>query len=141
MAITTTAKRIEVKKAGALIIQKRKLLVERSTGKQTFNTLGGKLEVGESFEEALKRELYEETGLIIEPLHMHPFGTFSTLMDDGSDRIIHIATFIISDWVGEPIPSLEVEELVWVDSQTELELSESLREFSIPKLKQLNLID
>lgn len=56
---------------GVLIIKDNKLLMSKrkgAYGKGTYGTCGGHLEFGESPEEGVKREVFEETGLKIKSL-------------------------------------------------------------------------
>ena len=50
----------DIHKAAGIIIRDRKILIERSYGKDTFMAPGGKLEQGETPSEAAIRELKEE---------------------------------------------------------------------------------
>ena len=50
-------------KSAGIIIKDGALLVLRSKGKDTFYAPGGKLDSGETPEQAMSRELYEEVGL------------------------------------------------------------------------------
>src|SRR4051812_20782408 len=53
-------KQVDIHKAGGIIIRDKKLLVERSKGKDFFKTPGGSIELGETPKQALVRELLEE---------------------------------------------------------------------------------
>jgi 8-oxo-dGTP pyrophosphatase MutT (NUDIX family) len=44
-------------------------LLQKRTDTNDWGTIGGALELGESFEEAARRELYEEAGLTTKQLH------------------------------------------------------------------------
>lgn len=58
--------------AGVAIIvlnESREILLQRRTDTGDWGTLGGALELAESFEEAARRELYEEAGLRTERLN------------------------------------------------------------------------
>ncbi len=70
---------------GALIIEDgRILLVERGKDplKGYWSLPGGLLEIGEKLDDAIRREVLEETGLIIEPLHLHEI--FERIMPDAN---------------------------------------------------------
>ena len=73
---------------GALIIEgSRILLVERGKEplKGYWSLPGGILEVGETLDQAIRREVLEETGLIIEPLEVVEL--FERIMPDTDGRI------------------------------------------------------
>ena len=59
--------------------------------KNKWNGLGGKLEPGESPEECVKREVFEESGLIIESPNLHGVITFPKF-DGIDDWIVFVYT-------------------------------------------------
>jgi 8-oxo-dGTP pyrophosphatase MutT (NUDIX family) len=58
-------RRIDVHKAGGIIIRDRKLLISRSKGKELFINPGGKVEGSETLKETLVRELMEESQITV----------------------------------------------------------------------------
>lgn len=106
----------EIHKAAGIIVRDKKLLVVRTRGKTTFFAPGGKLEEGETYEQALVRELREELMMELEAHHYEPFGTFSAEADDKPGVILHMTTFLIKDYTGPLQASSEIEELAWVDA-------------------------
>ena len=59
----------------ALIEREGKLLLERRRDTGQWNPPGGRVEIDESFEQALRKQVLEETGLTIARFSL--FGTFS----------------------------------------------------------------
>ncbi|MGX1193414.1 NUDIX hydrolase [Metabacillus sp. SLBN-84] len=61
---------------GAIIEDENgRILLQQRTDRQEWGIPGGLLELGETFEETVKREVYEETGLSVEDLNL--FGIYS----------------------------------------------------------------
>lgn len=58
---------------------------------------GGKLELGESPEQALKRELLEETGI-----HVCRAQRLEVLDHHFTDRIVTLNFYLVEEWQGEP---------------------------------------
>lgn len=101
----------------AIIMRDGKFLMLKRAGKHgggTWSVPGGWQEVGETFEEAVKREVAEEVGCEIGNLR---FGavTNNYFPEEG---IHSISIFSLADWVsGEPqnLEPEKCEELRWVD--------------------------
>lgn len=74
--------------------------------------VGGKFEVGESVEECMKREIYEETGLIAHQLKLHGFVCFPGLYH-GEDEGMFVYT--CQDFSGT-LHDCDEGELEWVNN-------------------------
>jgi 8-oxo-dGTP pyrophosphatase MutT (NUDIX family) len=105
--------------AGVFIHKDGKILLQRRKDNGMWADHGGSLEIGESAEEAAKRELFEETGLIANKLDF--FGVYSgkdTLgMYPNGDKVFFVLTFwTCDDFSGKLNPNPEeVLELKWFD--------------------------
>jgi len=104
-----TEKQIVQKSAG-LLIRDRKLLVVKSKGKDFFIPPGGKPENGETVQEALAREMLEETGLEVSVGKMAVLGVYTALAAGNEDKIVTMTAMLINA-EGDPTPCAEVEEL------------------------------
>ena len=91
---------------------------ENDVHKDKWNGLGGKFELGESPEECVIREIYEESGLKIVSPKMKGFITFP-LFDGVDDWYVFL--FVAEEFTGELIDSAEGR-LEWVPTDKLLEL-------------------
>ncbi len=86
--------------AGAMVRGGRVLLVKRSPQARHYSDVwdvfGGHVEVGESLEEALRREAREELGVEIESFR--PLGTVHDPVEPAD-----ITVFAVVGWRGEPV--------------------------------------
>jgi len=94
----------------ALVIKDRKLLVAKEFNEKEYHTPGGTINFSETPEEALKRELIEETG--VQLLSMEPFVKINGKTFDGDNLLLE--TFLV-EIKGMPKPSSEIESLQWID--------------------------
>ncbi|ATP41992.1 DNA mismatch repair protein MutT [Solibacillus sp. R5-41] len=127
---------IKVAIKGVLIKNNKMLIVKRSafdeTGAGTWESVGGVLQFGESFEVALKREFLEEAGLNISvSTHL-----FSTTFLTKKTRQIVLLTFLCECQNDEISLSDEHEQFMWA---TKSELMELLPEEIINDYKVHNV--
>lgn len=95
---------ILVRPSGDLLIQQRRAGTD-CAGQWEFP--GGKLEAGETAEQALARELQEELNIVIdEPIFM------TCLEHDYEHAHVSLHTYMIHDWQGEA-EGLEGQKIVW----------------------------
>lgn len=100
--------------------QQRIFLTQRSASSHMANKwefAGGKIEPGETAEQALKRELNEEVGIVVTG-----YQPFATIEHDFSDRHVTLNFFIVEQWQGEPY-GREGQPQRWV-AQSDLDAAE-----------------
>ena len=105
--------------ASIIIHSEHKVLLQKRTDNNCWGYHGGAIEVGEIVEDAAKRELFEETGLIANNIEL--YGVFSGpeqyhVYPDGNEVHIIDIVYLCDDFSGEIKKQLsEVSELKWFD--------------------------
>ncbi|MDX1795439.1 MAG: 8-oxo-dGTP diphosphatase MutT, partial [Hydrogenovibrio sp.] len=84
---------------------------------------GGKVESGESFEQALQREFEEEVGV-----HTANWQPLITIPWDYEHASVSLNVFVSEDFEGEPV-GMEGQQIAWVDT-------DSLSEYHFPEANQ-----
>ena len=133
---------VDIQKAGGVILRDRKFLVTRSAGKDFFIAPGGKLENDETPVQALKRELNEEIQIDIDLSTLENLGIFYAEAAGKDGLMLEMHVLKVNDYEGEPTPSSEVEEIMWINTQTAgIQIGSIFEHDVMPLLKQKNLID
>jgi 8-oxo-dGTP diphosphatase len=133
---------VDIHKAAGIIIQDRKVLSLRSKGGTIFLNPGGKLDPGETIEDALVRELFEELTIEVKKQDTELLDTYFASAATQPDKKLRMDTFIIHKYEGEPKASNEIEELRWLNTSSDLSNVASLIAHTIiPELKGRGLID
>jgi 8-oxo-dGTP diphosphatase len=73
---------------------------------------GGFVDINETLEEAIERELWEETGLT--GIHLHQLHTFSALGRDPRGRTISVAYYGFMDALMTPVSGDDAREAKWI---------------------------
>jgi mutator protein MutT len=103
---------------GALIFQRGRILMAQR-GKEPlkgwWSLPGGAVEAGETLEAAVRREVLEETGLVVEPLRVHEI--FERIMRDAEGKPEY--HFVLIDYVcrvtgGTPVAGDDVARVEWM---------------------------
>src|ERR1043166_3577511 len=103
--------------SAAILRDGRILLVRRARapGRDLFSLPGGVVEAGETLHEAVTREVFEETGITVEPVMLA--GHREVIVRDADGRVERhfVILCFACRWVaGEAAPSDEVAEARWV---------------------------
>jgi len=107
--------------AGAIVFKEnRVLLVLRGQppAEKMWAVPGGSVELGETLQQAAEREVYEETGIVIQA--GEPVFTFDSIVRDDSGQIQfhYVIVDLIADYVsGEPKAGDDALDARWVSAQ------------------------
>ncbi len=78
---------------------------KRGFGAGRWNGYGGKLEKGETIEEAARREMLEESGIEISALEKAGIILFEF---QGNPEILEVHIFRVTEYIGEPVETEEM---------------------------------
>ncbi len=79
---------------------------KRGFGEGNWNGFGGKVEEGESIEEAIVREIQEESGVVVKESNLEKVAVTEFLFADGKHLEVH--TFFVDTWEGTPVETEEM---------------------------------
>ncbi|MFI6597034.1 NUDIX domain-containing protein [Nonomuraea sp. NPDC050536] len=103
-----------IDKVAWIRIEDGRVLSTRSRGKDVYYLPGGKREPGESDVQTLVREISEELAVAILPGTATHVGTYSAQAHGQTDGVVVQMTCYSADYEGTPVPSSEIEEVVWL---------------------------
>lgn len=87
---------------------------KRGLGTGYFVGLGGKFEPFESEQDAMVREIQEESGLVVLPSDLDRRGDLYYLFPHRPDWSQRSTVFVVTRWTGDPVASDELDP-VWLD--------------------------
>ena len=103
-----------IRKAGALIIEERRLLIVKPKDKPFFINPGGKYEREETPKQCLERELQEELGISLRRFEY--YGEYGLARAAHSTLPLHLELYLV--WCeGVPRPASEIEQLAWMSRE------------------------
>lgn len=107
-----------INKVALAVFKDKKILQVRTKDQpEVFYTLGGKIEVGESDIECLKREIKEELGCGVDEKSLKYLTNFEDVAH-GEQAMLHLKMYE-GKLIGEPRPSSEIVEIGWFDSNSD----------------------
>ncbi len=123
-------------RASGIVIQDKKILLVTGNNRPFYWTPGGKLETGESAENALHREFKEELGVTItKTKHYLDYFCPAEEEEDNQPRQIHA---YLVEFQGEPKCAQEITSLVWASRDDimneKITLQSGIKNYLLPKL-------
>ena len=84
----------------------------------------------------------EEVQISVDEQDVEQIGTFTAQAAGNESKVVEMKVFLVNNASGEPVPTSEVEEVMWVNSRTTGVNMGSIFEHDVmPLLKQKDLID
>ena len=120
-----------------LLDEAGRVLVVRKRGTQAFMLPGGKIELGETAQQAVERELLEELGLQIDRSHLASLGHFQSRAANEPDHWVEADVFFTR--LESPVKAqAEIEALKWLEVHAgrQRHLAPLLQEQVLPALRQ-----
>jgi 8-oxo-dGTP diphosphatase len=105
---------MEIDKIAYIRIENGKILSTKSKGRTVYYIPGGKREKGETDEETLIREVFEELNVSILPSTIKYVGTFKAQADNNPQGVIVKMTCYSGDFTGVLEAQSEIEEIRWL---------------------------
>lgn len=112
--LLTYKKMKEVDKIAFIEIKNGQVLSTKSKGKLKYYIPGGKRELGETDEQTLVREVYEELDVQINKSTIKYIGTFKAQSDGAKEGVLVKMTCYKADYEGFLRPKNEIEEIKWL---------------------------
>ncbi len=129
-----------IHKIALAVIKDRKCLLVRSSGKEAFYSLGGKIEGNETDEECMVREVMEEIGCEIEKSSLKYQGSFEAPAHGKVNTLLKLKLYT-GVIIGEPVATSEIEEIGYFDSAIPERFQSPMQRLTFADLKEKGLIE
>ena len=130
-----------IDKLAWIYIKDRKILSTRSKGKDAWYLPGGKREAGETDQQTIIREIKEELTADLLPETLKYVDTFKAQAHGKPEGVFVQMTCYTGEYKGELKPSMEIEEMTWLTSDTDPKLLSPVDRIIFAYLKEKDLID
>lgn len=130
-----------IDKLAWIYIKDRKILSTRSKGKDAWYLPGGKREAGETDRQTIIREIKEELTADLIPETLTYLETFKAQAHGKPEGVFVKMTCYTGEYKGELTPSMEIEEMGWLTSDTDSKLLSPVDRIIFRYLKEKDLID
>jgi len=100
--------------AAMLLGSDGRTLLVRKAGTTAFMQPGGKIEPGETAEQALVREIGEELGIAVDVAMLEGLGRFTAPAANEPDAVVVAETFLL-ETEATPVAAREIAEIAWID--------------------------
>ena len=105
----------EVDKIAFIETKNGQILSTKSKGKSKYYIPGGKRELGETDEQTLTREVFEELDVKIKSKTIKYVGTFKAQSDEAKEGVLVKMTCYKAKYDGVLKPKSEIEEIKWLN--------------------------
>lgn len=114
MILKVAAKAVVINESGEVLLLREASTYKEGTNIGRYSCPGGRLNPGENYENGLKREIMEETGLTVEPLYPIYVGEWHPVINGVPHQIIAIFT-VCKATSKEVKLSEEHDDYKWID--------------------------
>lgn len=134
---------VDTKKAAAVLILRRRLLVVRAQGLQRFEAPSGQIEADETPQQTLVRQLRANLSINVAETDLIPINDYIMPAEDLPNQTNHTSLLYVRQWQGEMHHAGQIEELQWLTAQMakSIPVEKLVSEQIVPLLAEQGQID